>query len=49
MFLKVTAAGELQFVDRQNFRAFKLVVEGDRATLEAVRRSVGRQGGCAQC
>ena len=40
MFLKVTAAGELQFEDRQNFRAFKLVVEGDRAALEAVRRAV---------
>jgi hypothetical protein len=40
MFLKLTAAGELQFEDRQNFRAFKLVVEGDRARLEAVRRAV---------
>ena len=40
MFLKVTAAGELQFEDRQNFRAFKLVVEGNRAGLDAVRRAV---------
>jgi len=40
MFLKVTAAGELQFEDRQNFRAFKLVVEGDRGGLEAVRRAI---------
>jgi hypothetical protein len=40
MFLKVTAAGEVQFEDRQNFRAFKLVVEGDRARLDAVRRAV---------
>jgi hypothetical protein len=40
MFLKLTAAGELQFEDRQNFRAFKLVVEGDRAGLDAVRRAV---------
>jgi hypothetical protein len=40
MFLKVTAAGELQFEDRQNFRAFKLVVEGDRSGLDAVRRAV---------
>jgi hypothetical protein len=37
MFLKLTAAGELQFEDRQNFRAFKLIVEGDRGRLETVR------------
>jgi hypothetical protein len=40
MFLKVTAAGELQFEDRQNFRAFKLVVEGDRSRLETVRSAL---------
>jgi hypothetical protein len=40
MFLKLTAAGELQFEDRQNFRAFKLVVEGDRSRLEAVRSAL---------
>ena len=40
MFLKLTAAGELQFEDRQNFRAFKLVVESDRGRLDAVRRAV---------
>ena len=40
MFLKLTAAGELQFEDRQNFRAFKLVVEGDRSRLDTVRRAV---------
>jgi len=40
MFLKLTAGGELQFEDRQNFRAFKLVIEGDRSSLEAVRRAV---------
>jgi hypothetical protein len=39
MFLKLTA-GELQFEDRQNFRAFKLVVEGDRNRLKAVRRAM---------
>jgi len=39
MFLKLTAAGELRFEDRQNFRAFKLVVEGDRGRLETVRRA----------
>ena len=40
MFLKLTAAGELQFEVRQNFRAFKLVVESDRGRLDAVRRAV---------
>jgi len=40
MFLKLTAAGELRFEDRQNFRTFKLVVEGDRGGLDAVRRAV---------
>jgi hypothetical protein len=44
MFLKLTAGGELQFEDRQNFRAFKLVVEGDRARLDAVRRAVAGKG-----
>ena len=40
MFLKFSAAGGLAFEDRDNFRAFKLVVEGDRAQLDAVRRAV---------
>jgi hypothetical protein len=40
MFLKVTAAGELQFEDRENFRAFKLVVEGNRSGLEAVKSAL---------
>jgi hypothetical protein len=40
MFLKFSAAGGLTFEDRDNFRAFKLVVEGDRAELDAVRRAV---------
>jgi hypothetical protein len=40
MFLKLTAADALQFEDRQNFRAFKLVVEGDRSRLENARRAV---------
>jgi hypothetical protein len=39
MFLKLTAGGELLFEDRANFRAFKLVVEGSRDRLEAVRRA----------
>lgn len=40
MFLKLSAAGSLHFEDRDNFRAFKLVVEGDRGRLDDVRRSL---------
>ena len=40
MFLKLNAAGELAFEDRQNFRAFKLVVEGGRGRLDAVRTTL---------
>jgi hypothetical protein len=40
MFLKFTAAHGLAFEDRDNFRAFKLVIEGDRTELDAVRRAV---------
>jgi hypothetical protein len=40
MLLKLTAAGDLQFEDRDNFRAFKLVVEGGRGRLDEVRRAV---------
>ena len=40
MFLKLTAAGELLFEDRHNFRAFKLVAEGDRNLLDRVRRAL---------
>ena len=40
MLLKLTADGQLQFEDRQNFRAFKLVVERNRDQLEPVRRAV---------
>lgn len=40
MFLKLTAAGELLFEDAQNFRAFKLVVEGDSSRLDAVRSAL---------
>jgi hypothetical protein len=39
MFLKFTASGELLFEDRDNFRAFKLVVEGGRDRLDAVRKA----------
>ena len=37
MFLKVTKDGSVRFEERDNFRAFKLVVEGRRETLDAVR------------
>ena len=39
VFLKLTADDELLFEDRNNFRAFKLVVEGGRDRLEAVRKA----------
>ncbi len=40
MFLKLSATGALAFEDRDNFRAFKLVVEGDRDRLDDVRRAI---------
>jgi len=40
MWLRLTAAGELHLEDRDNFRAFKLVVEGDRTRLEEARRAI---------
>jgi hypothetical protein len=40
MFLKLTADGALHFEDRQNFRAFKLVVESDPSGLEAIRSAL---------
>jgi hypothetical protein len=40
MLLKVSAAGDLTFEDRDNFRAFKLVAEGERGKLDAVRRAL---------
>ncbi|MFZ2068362.1 MAG: hypothetical protein WAV27_20510 [Xanthobacteraceae bacterium] len=40
MFLKLTAADGLQFEDRDNFRAFKLIVEDDRGRLDDVRRAL---------
>jgi hypothetical protein len=40
LFVKLSAAGELQFEDRDNFRSFKLVVEGNRGKLDEVRRAV---------
>jgi hypothetical protein len=40
VFLKFSAAGELQFEDRNNFRAFRLVVEGEPGRLDQVRSAV---------
>jgi hypothetical protein len=40
MFLKYSAEDGLRLEDRNNFRAFKLVVAGPRERLDAVRRAV---------
>jgi hypothetical protein len=40
MFVKVSVTGGVQFEDRDNFRAFKLVVEGGRTKLDAVRQTL---------
>jgi hypothetical protein len=40
MFLRFSAAGDPQFEDRDNFRAFKLVVEADRSRLDEVRHAL---------
>ncbi len=40
MFVKLTADGSVLLEDRDNFRAFKLVVEGRREDLDAVRRAL---------
>jgi len=40
VFLKLTANGELSFEDRDNFRAFKLVVEASPDRLDAVRKAI---------
>jgi hypothetical protein len=40
LFLKLSASGELTFEDRGNFRAFKLVVEGDRNKLDQICSAV---------
>ena len=37
MFVKLTADHRVLLEDRENFRAFKLVVEGGRDDLDAVR------------
>ena len=38
MFVKLTADRRVVLEERDNFRAFKLVVEGPRRDLDAVRR-----------
>ncbi len=40
VFLKFSSSGGLQLEDRDNFRAFKLVIEGEQSELEAVRDAV---------
>jgi hypothetical protein len=40
MYVKFSTAGGLQFDDRDNFRAFKLVVEGNRGQIDDVRRAL---------
>ena len=40
MFVKVAADGSVSLEDRDNFRAFKLVVEGGPPRLEQARRAL---------
>jgi hypothetical protein len=40
MFVRVAADGALTLEDRDNFRAFKLVVEGRREGLDRFRRAL---------
>ena len=40
MFIKLTADRRVLLEERDNFRAFKLVVEGRREDLDAVRRAL---------
>jgi hypothetical protein len=40
MFVKLTADRRVTLEDRDNFRAFKLVVEGQRGDIDAVRRAL---------
>jgi len=40
MFVKVSAGGGVTLEDRDNFRAFKLVVERPRAAFDEVRRTL---------
>lgn len=40
MFIKLAAGGSVTLEDRDNFRAFKLVVEGGPARLDQARRAL---------
>jgi hypothetical protein len=40
MFVKLSAAGTVSLEDRDNFRAFKLVIEGGPARLDQARRAL---------
>jgi hypothetical protein len=40
MFFRVSADGRVTLEDRDNFRAFKLVIEGNSASLDAGRRAL---------
>ena len=40
MFVKLSAAGKVTLEDRDNFRAFKLVIEGAPKRLEQARRAL---------
>ena len=40
MYVKLSAAGNVTLEDRDNFRAFKLVVEGGPEKLDAARRAL---------
>jgi hypothetical protein len=40
MFVKLSVEGQVTLEDRDNFRAFKLVVEGGPARLEQARRAL---------
>lgn len=40
MFVKLSADGRVSLEDRDNFRAFKLVVEGGPARLDQARRAL---------
>ena len=40
MFVKLSATGSVTLEDRDNFRAFKLVVDGGPARLEQARRAL---------
>jgi len=44
MFVKVAANGSVSLEDKDNFRAFKVVVEGGPARLEQVRRALKLNG-----